>query len=50
MVDLWPGNILIDSDGNVGLVDWEYFGLSSAGSEIGMLGEPLSALFGAAIY
>jgi hypothetical protein len=45
MVDLWPGSILIDSHGNWGLVDWEYFGLSSASSELGMLGEPLSAFF-----
>jgi thiamine kinase-like enzyme len=44
MVDLWPGNILIDSHCNVGLVDWEYFGLSTASSELGMLGELLSAL------
>jgi len=43
MVDLWPGNILIDSHSNVGLVDWEYFGLSTASSELGMLGELLSA-------
>lgn len=42
MADLWPGNILIDSRLNVGLVDWEYFGLSSASSELGMLGEPPS--------
>ena len=35
MVDLWPGSILI-GDGFVGLVDWEYAGKSSAGSELGM--------------
>jgi hypothetical protein len=45
MVDLWPGSILIDPRGNCGLVDWEYFGLSSASGELGMLGEPLSACF-----
>lgn len=43
MGDLLPGNILIDSRRNIGLVDWEYFGLSSASSELGMLGESLSA-------
>ncbi|KAI0245295.1 kinase-like domain-containing protein [Lactifluus subvellereus] len=37
MCDLWPGSILIDTQGNCGLVDWEYFGLSGAGSEMGML-------------
>jgi hypothetical protein len=45
MADLWPGNIIIDSHRNVGLVDWEYFGLSTASSELGMLGERLSVLF-----
>ena len=44
MADLWPGNILIDSCCNVGLVDWEYFGLSTASSELGMLGVFLSDL------
>ena len=38
MVDLWPGSILIDSQGDCGLVDWEYFGRSTASSELGMLG------------
>ena len=38
MVDLWPGSILIDSRGDCGLVDWEYFGRSTASSELGMLG------------
>ncbi|KAJ6546876.1 kinase-like domain-containing protein [Mycena capillaripes] len=37
MVDFWPGSILIGHDGSHGLVDWEYFGLSTAGAEIGML-------------
>ena len=36
MVDLWPGSVLIGED-FVGLVDWEYAGKSSAGSELGML-------------
>lgn len=42
MVDLWPGSILIDSRGDCGLVDWEYFGRSTAGSELGMLGTVIS--------
>ncbi|KAJ6606291.1 kinase-like domain-containing protein [Mycena vulgaris] len=37
MVDFWPGSILIGPDGSHGLVDWEYFGSSSPGAEIGML-------------
>ncbi|KAF9465831.1 kinase-like domain-containing protein [Collybia nuda] len=37
MVDLWPESILIDSSRQCGLIDWEYFGLSNAASEIGML-------------
>lgn len=37
--DLWPGNILIDSAGRCGLIDWEYFGLSNTASEIGMFCE-----------
>ncbi|KAJ7118880.1 kinase-like domain-containing protein [Mycena epipterygia] len=37
MVDFWPGSILIGPDGSRGLVDWEYFGLSTPGAEIGML-------------
>lgn len=36
MVDFWPPNVLIDSEGNCGLVDWEYFGLSNPASELGM--------------
>ena len=43
MVDLWPGSILIDSlRGDCGLVDWEYFGRSTASSELGMLGTVIS--------
>ncbi|KAF7359172.1 Kinase-like domain-containing protein [Mycena sanguinolenta] len=37
MVDFWPGSILIFPDGSCGLVDWEYFGPSTPGAEIGML-------------
>ncbi|KAJ7491142.1 kinase-like domain-containing protein [Mycena latifolia] len=37
MVDFWPGSILIGPNGSCGLVDWEYFGLSTPGAEIGML-------------
>lgn len=44
MVDFWPGSIIIDARGNCGLVDWEYFGLSSASSELGMLGKTLPSL------
>ena len=36
MVDFWPESILIDPEGNTGLVDWEYFGVTTAGSELGM--------------
>ena len=42
VVDLWPGSILIDSRGDCGLVDWEYFGRSTASSELGMLGRVIS--------
>ena len=38
MVDLWRKNIVIDSDKNICLIDWENFGLSSASCEITMLG------------
>ena len=39
MVDLWYNNIVIDSDQNVCLVDWEYFGSSNASCEMSLLGE-----------
>ncbi|KAJ7042101.1 kinase-like domain-containing protein [Mycena alexandri] len=39
MVDFWPESFLIGVDESLGLVDWEYFGLSTPGAEIGMLGE-----------
>jgi hypothetical protein len=42
MVELWPGSILINAHEICGLVDWEFFGLSGAGSELGMLRESLS--------
>ena len=42
MVDLWPGNILINSRGDCCLVDWECFGRSTASSELGMLGIVIS--------
>jgi hypothetical protein len=38
MVDLWRNNIFIDSNKNICLVDWEYFGLSNASHEMGLLG------------
>ena len=40
MVDLWPGSILV-GDSFLGLVDWEYAGKSSAGSELGMLSKSI---------
>ena len=39
MVDFWPGNILVLQDGGCGVIDWEYFGVSSAASELGMFGK-----------
>jgi hypothetical protein len=46
MVDFWPENVLVDLGeiGNTdstkcGLVDWEYFGVSDAPSELGMFRE-----------
>ena len=43
MVDFWPGNVLVELGefGRCGLIDWEYFGLTSASSELGMLRKPL---------
>jgi hypothetical protein len=37
MVDLWSNNILINSDKNLSLLDWEYFGWSNASWEMGLL-------------
>lgn len=37
-VDLWCNNMVIDSNKNLCLVDWEYFGLSNASCEISLLG------------
>ena len=43
MFDLWRNNIIIDSDMNICLIDWEYFGLSNASCEISELGgDPFS--------
>jgi Phosphotransferase enzyme family len=39
IVDLWRNNIVIDSDKNICLIDWEYFGLSNASCEMSLLGE-----------
>ena len=36
MGDFWPESVLIDTEGNTGLVDWEYFGVTTASSELGM--------------
>ena len=38
MVDLWSKNIVINSDKNLCLLDWEYFGWSNASWEMGLLG------------
>ena len=37
-VDLWRKNIVIDSDKNICLFDWEHFGWSNASCEISFLG------------
>ncbi|KAJ7611648.1 kinase-like domain-containing protein [Roridomyces roridus] len=36
MVDFWTGSVLVGPGSSRGLVDWEYFGLSTSGAEIGM--------------
>ncbi|KIO34487.1 hypothetical protein M407DRAFT_16469 [Tulasnella calospora MUT 4182] len=36
MVDLWPGSALIEGNGECGLVDWEHFGLTDPGTDLGM--------------
>ncbi|KAG9043961.1 hypothetical protein FS837_008937 [Tulasnella sp. UAMH 9824] len=36
MVDLWPGNTLISAHEELGLLDWEDFGLSDPGCELGL--------------
>lgn len=41
MVDFWPGSVLISKNGDCSLVDWEYFGLTNAGTELGMFGKSL---------
>ena len=38
MNDMWSRNIVIDSDKNICLLDWEQFGWSNAGCEMGLLG------------
>ena len=38
MVDLWRKNIVIDSDKNIFLLDWELFGWSNASWEMSYLG------------
>ena len=42
IVDLWPGNIIMDPNGNAGIIDWEYFGLSNASFELAGLSESFS--------
>lgn len=39
MVDFWPESILVELGecGRCGLIDWEYFGVTSASRELGML-------------
>lgn len=44
MVDMWHGCILVHEDGSCGLVDFEWFGLSDAGNELGMFGKSSSFL------
>lgn len=39
MVDIWPANFLVNPNGQCGLIDWEYFGLSSPSGELGMFRE-----------
>ncbi|KAG8913985.1 hypothetical protein FRC01_004278 [Tulasnella sp. 417] len=36
MVDFWAGNTVVSTDGELCLLDWEYFGLSDPGCELGM--------------
>ena len=38
MVDIWRKNIVIDSDKNICLLDWEQFGWSNASCEMSQLG------------
>jgi hypothetical protein len=38
IVDLWCKNIVIDSDKNICLLDWEYFGCSNSSFEMSLLG------------
>jgi hypothetical protein len=42
MGDFWPASLLIDAQGKCGLMDWEYFGLTDPGSELGMFCEFLA--------
>ncbi|KAG8953287.1 hypothetical protein FRC04_002697 [Tulasnella sp. 424] len=44
MVDLWPGSVLIDDNGECGLVDWEHFGVTDPGSDLGMFAGHLHLL------
>ncbi|KAJ3168024.1 hypothetical protein HDU88_001972 [Geranomyces variabilis] len=37
IADLWMGSVLLGKDGDVALCDWEFFGQSDAGAELGML-------------
>ena len=45
MVDLWRKNVVIDSDKNICLLDWEQFGWSNASCEISQLGVSSFSLF-----
>ncbi|KAG9008013.1 hypothetical protein FRB90_009153 [Tulasnella sp. 427] len=40
MVDFWPGNTPVLLTGELGLIDWEHFGLSDPGCELGLYGAP----------
>lgn len=47
MVDFWPGNVVVSADWRTcGLIDWEYFGRSNEGRELGMFRESRFSVFG----
>jgi hypothetical protein len=46
MVDFWPGSVIVSADWRTcGLIDWEYFGRSNEGSELGMFRESRFGVF-----
>lgn len=44
MADLWPGNILITTGGESAFVDWELFGVTTAGTQLGGFVAPFHTL------